>query len=187
MGDGRVTDIRPRTLKRIRFYETDQDGKKYPKNTFDERIKFLDEGELPKEGIKLNSPKDDIKNIFAIPTNNKQHSKLYFTKKENSEKIPHIDGIVIDNKTGNLRYFIAKEDVVGKGMLEKIIEGSRVNFTDEPQGVCEIILHKRDENNNIVGDIDLSDDIIPAVVEFVEISSVKEYPESLPTFRPLEL
>ncbi|MDF9797965.1 hypothetical protein OKW21_003228 [Catalinimonas alkaloidigena] len=177
MGDGRVTDIRPRTLKRISYYKSDEKSKSYA-----DKIKLIVNALEKQQSVEIQGRKK----AFNIPTNNNDHSNVYFTQNNSSERIPHIDGILLDHQTGQLRYFIAKEDVVGKGLLEKIVEGSKVSFSSEPRGLCEIILHKRDAQNNIIGDIDLTESE-PAIVEFVEIESIDEYPEISPQYKPLKL
>ncbi|MGD1894021.1 MAG: hypothetical protein ACFB15_25920 [Cyclobacteriaceae bacterium] len=144
-----------------------------------EEIKFrLTKCLLNQEANLLQKVVDENNRSYQISGNDPMLSSIGFKDNEGFD-IAHIDGILLDDETGQLQYFVAKSNVVKN--FKKIEEGSKVHFICRYKGVCEIILHKREEHTNIIGDLHVDVDNIPStVMRFVEVDKVLEAVEETP-------
>lgn len=174
MPNARVVNAEPESLKKICFF----DGA-------NEKWKNISHRATPDDLTALRKLLDRdlpqyILNDFAIVGNDKSFNRVAF--KKNEEIVSHIDGVLLDYDTGELLYFVAIED--GKNVnIDDIEEGSEVDYERDYHGVCEVILHKREQHTKIVGDINLGDNSV--VVRYVRIT--RTYPDANTEFSKNEL
>lgn len=198
MGTGRATTIQPKSLKKIYSFPAEEINKirsiaKETNRTGDYRNEFGKIGDLSSHEMLSIHSKPDYKNVkkclgnrchkfsqsfessysqeFDILGNEDDDDRIAF---KNGSIVPHVDGILQDIETGEFIFFIAIGDSNSETGVDvsKLEEGCIVEYTDWYAGVCEVILHKRSPNGEIVGDINLSRDE-SVITRYVEITGIK--------------
>jgi len=171
MSDGRVVNREPESLKKICFFSALRDEQQKEINR-DAEGRAERSSENLRKMLNNSAANGEHKyNGYRILSSDESMDRVAFAKEEKGKGIvPHVDGILQDVATGELRYFVAIEGEFGDNTIEDIEEGCLVSYSNQDEGCCEIILHKRGEQNNILGDIELEEK--PVVVPFVMITGI---------------
>lgn len=172
MPNARVVNAEPESLKKICSFTANNDDE-------NQELRNIAYRATQNDLVKLRKLLDKdlpthIHNDYEIVSNDVSFNRVAF--KKNEDIVSHIDGVLQDYETGELLYFVAIED--GENVnIDDIEEGSEVDYNREYyDGVCEVILHKREKHSKIIGDINLGRNSV--VVRYVKIT--KSYPDNLP-------
>ncbi|MEM9829567.1 MAG: hypothetical protein AAF944_02965 [Bacteroidota bacterium] len=174
-GSGRVLSAEPESLKRIHVFK--QKDSAFKSRNLLNKVKIEDMQSLLDNDLDIHFDEEKKNTILK---NNAAHNKIRFGNVDKNRATPHIDGILQADDSGELLYFIALEDDKFEGSINEIEEGCKVEFDDEYHGVCEVILHKREQHKKIVGDIELRE---PVIVRYVRVTKIVEPVTPRPYFR----
>ncbi len=171
MSNARVINAKPESLKKICSFDTKETN--YPPafrsighKLSPKELRDLLDKELPHK----------IDHHFTIVNNDVSFNRIAFKDEREGNIVSHIDGVLQDYETGELLYFIAieNEDQV---QIDHIEEGAEVDYDSNGYaGVCELILHKRQGHEAILGDIDLGKNSV--IVRYVKVT--RSYPVNSP-------
>lgn len=113
-------------------------------------------------------------NSYEVYDNGPEYSRVDF-KTKIGITVGHIDGILQDVDTGELRYFIAVDKVDSNDgpveAKETIRPGDKVEYSSKYRGVCEVLLYREVGGTKEVAKFNDKESI---VVRYVEVTKIIE-------------